>query len=143
LLDLTKLWRRKKDMWPLILAKVLKNWKVIVLGALVLGICAYVGILKYQLNQERESVELLTVKVNVCQMQNNSLVGQIQKQNEAVLALQTLADAKQKKLDELLSQPPKTIYRDRFTEIPTIISGDCETVMDALANYFGELTNVQ
>jgi hypothetical protein len=130
-------------MIPMWIAMFLKYWKVFALGVVVLGIIVYVGTLRHQLKQERESVQLLSVKLKLCEMQADSLVGQIQSQNEAVSALQTLADARQKKLDELLSQPPRIIYRDRITDVPVILTGECETVMDALADYFERLTDVQ
>ena len=127
-------------MWMMLLAKY---WKAIIGTILVLSLAIWIGILRHQLNDVKDYNTYLQSEKKVCQMANDALTGQIQRQNEAVLALQTLADARQKKLDELLSQPPKIIYRDRISEVPIIQTGPCEEVMDALADYFGELTHVQ
>jgi Tfp pilus assembly protein PilN len=131
-------WRKK--MWPVIL---LKYWKELVLGVIVLGLCATVGIMRHQLNAKENTVELLTSKLALCQMQIAGLDGMLQKQNQAVKDLKTLADKQKSLLEVLLSQPPETIYRDRIREIPSLTTGDCEEVMDALADYAQELTDVQ
>jgi len=122
-------------MWPLILAKILKNWKIVLGSVLLVTLCGAILVQRSTIKTLTLKNENLSFQVGLVQEQANNLKASLDKQSAAVLEMKRLADERQERLDALLSQPPRIIYRDKIVEVPSIVTGPCEQVMVDIAAY--------
>ena len=111
------------------------NPLLVIAGTILVGSLFYNGILKFEVNDLRDEVVTLEMKLNESSMNNQVLKGAIQTRNEVIEDYRLALAENQNELDEWKSRPEKVRYNTIYKNIPVnvdIRGEDCETTKRAI-----------
>jgi hypothetical protein len=119
-------------MWALLLAKY---WQYGLIVALVGAMFTMNACHKHKVEGMEQEYMAAIAYGEAKAAQLNECNASIDRQNAAIRQLEQDAIERQAELDELLAKPPRVIYRDKIVEVPSIVTGPCEQVVDDIASY--------